>query len=388
MHVAMISLDSTIFTDQIGDTRARHQAYAARANARLSLVVCQRGPAYPTLRAGQLTAVATGSSTVARYLRDAVAVALQLHQQEKFDVIASQDPFLTGLIGLRLRRACKAPLIVQDHSCYFSSPHYLQEHPRNRLLRFLGRMVVRNADAVRVVNHAEKAACVRFGVPATRICVSPVPVPLAGFAAPPNPIETNGWRERLGLTPVQPLILWVGRPVTFKNLPMLLDAFAIVSAQQPEARLVIAGSMAGTQYKEQAALMGLAGKVIFAGPVAYPDLPALYQTATLYALSSNYEGLGRVLLEAAAAALPIVSTEQTSSVDALRHEQTGLLVPIGDSEAMAAAILRLLQDPPLAARLGQAAKQDILHRFAEDKLADSWVGMWQRTANKEQPCAS
>lgn len=384
----MISLDTTIFTGEIGDMRTRHEAYAERSGGQVSVVVCTRKKNLPPLDTPRLRARATGSGTIYTYVPDAARIGATIYAEQPFDVITSQDPFLTGWAGLQLRRRTGKPLIVQDHTSIFSSPYFVQERALNRILRWIGVQVIRRADAVRVVNRRERLACIRLGVKPEKVCVVPVATNVQGFGAP-LPAETlQQWREALGITPETPVVLWVGRPVAFKNLGMLLSAFQRVAAQMPEARLVIGGDMSGTNFVGQAMARGLAEVVKFTGAVPHPDLPALFQIASIYALSSNYEGLPRVLVEAGAAGLPVVSTDAAGVADVIVDGLTGLIVPINDAPTMAEALLSLLRDPARRKEIAARTQAHIRNHFDEDSLHHRWVEMWLRAAEGKPPCAS
>jgi glycosyltransferase involved in cell wall biosynthesis len=390
MHVLMISLDTTLLSQSIGNARQRHIHYAELLGGDLSIVVCnRRGREHlqPFL-GGHLAVQPTNSRTYLHYLVDGFRAGIAVHGQRPVDVIASQDPFLTGLVGLRLRRATGAPLLVQDHSSFLSSGHFVRERRRNVLLRWLARFVVRRADAVRVVNQAERLACLRLGVPPDRVCVIPLASDLDHFATPQPPEALAGWRQRLDLAPDAPVVLWVGRPVAFKNLPLLLRAFADVSAALPDARLVLAGPLEETGIAAQAEALGLGPALRLAGPVSHAELPALYQMATLYTLSSNYEGLPRVLLEAAQAHLPIVCTDMEGAADIVIPGLTGWVVPTGDAARLAAAISGALADPAARAAFAERAYEHVNRAFDEATLTARWIEMWRRVAHKEPPCAS
>jgi glycosyltransferase involved in cell wall biosynthesis len=386
----MISLDSALLTQQIGNARARHEAYAEQVGGRISLVICNRRGAAPLspYQSERLNAQPTESRSFFHYLLDGYRVGVQIHAEQPVDLITSQDPFLTALVGQRLRRRLHVPLIIQDHSSFLSSPYFVREKRRNLGLRLLGRLVLPRADAVRVVNRRERLACIRLGVKAERVCVIPVAVDLSRFKAPASPESIKTWRQKLNLAPDTPTVLWVGRPVAFKNLPLLLNAFERVQTEIPEARLVLAGDMSGTNIPGQIAVRGLTEAVRLPGAVAYEELPALYQAATVYALSSNYEGLPRVLLEAGAAGLPVVSTDNAGAADLIVEGITGKLVPIGGDEAMAHALVDLLRQPGRRREIGQRARQHVLSAFDEQDLVTRWTGMWKQVAKGAPPCMS
>ncbi len=389
MHVLMIGTDTTLLTGSIDNTLARHEDYAARADGQISVILCNRKqPERPLTpyRSERLLVQPTESRGYADYIPTGVRLGMARHAEQPIDLITAQDPFLTALIGLRLRAKMRRPLIVQDFSCFVSSPYFLRERPRNRLLGLLARLTLPRADAVRVLNKRERLACLRLGVKPSRVCVIPIVTYIQPFAAPPDPEQVAAWRQQLDLPEGTPVVLWVGRPVPFKNLPMLLQAFKRVHSAMPQARLVIGGDVSGTNIVGQAAAYGLGEVTRFTGAVKYADLPALYRLASVYALSSNYEGLGRVLLEAAAAGVPLVSTANEGASDIIVHGITGYLTPIGDPDKLAESILNVLRHPVRARQMAARAHEYVMNHFAPDDLTARWIGMWRRVAQGSPPC--
>jgi glycosyltransferase involved in cell wall biosynthesis len=388
MNVLMISMDTALLTQQIGNSRARHQAYADEVG-RVSIVVCnRRKPALSSYSSSNLTVQPTNSATYLNYLFDGYRAALGLATEYKVDLITTQDPFLTALIGIALRRKLKVPLLIQDHSSFLGSQYFARERFRNRLLRRLALMTLPHADAVRVVNSQERDGCIKRGISPDRVCVIPLVPDIARFRTNDLAPDIARWRKRLNLTAENPVVLWVGRPVPVKNLPMLLRAFGTVSSQLSSARLVIAGDTSGTDIPGQIDQLGLTSSVRLPGAIAHTDLPALYQAASVYAMSSNYEGLPVTLLEASAAAIPMVSTANNGAHDLILDGESGVIVPINDDAAMAHALLDLLCNPDKARQMGQRARQHVGTTFNEQMLMDRWMEMWRSVAAGESPCAS
>jgi glycosyltransferase involved in cell wall biosynthesis len=166
-------------------------------------------------------------------------------------------------------------------------------------------------------------------------------------------------------------IVSVGRLTAQKNQALLIRAFARIAGRTKEKlRLYGAGELReelqalieSLGLSERVRLMGLSGNV--AGDV---------RNARMFVLSSDYEGLPNALLEAMAMGLPCVSTDCQGGGPAMVIENgvNGLLTPIGDEEALAAAMLRLLQNPEEAEAMGRAAKK-AAERFRPDAVFEQW----------------
>lgn len=142
--------------------------------------------------------------------------------------------------------------------------------------------------------------------------------------------------EALWSIPSGARILTVGSMKAQKNHALLLQAFA--GMNRPDARLMLLGSGAGEQdLRALAGELGVFGRVVFAG--FQNDPTPFYHTADLFALSSNYEGFGNVIVEALACGTPVVSTDCPSGpAEILENGRWGRLTPVGDAAALAAAM--------------------------------------------------
>lgn len=375
LKVLMISLDDTILTGKLGDNRARHEDYARRVGGPLRIVVCST-MALPELHTDWLHAIPTRSRSRLSYVIDGVQAAHMLLNGDRPDVITTQDALLTGVIGLRLRGALQVPLIVQDHTTIAEGEAWARESLRNRALRRLARFVLPKADAVRVVNTDERESCIRLGCRSEDVHVIPVATDLARFSARDRSID---WHARLKIAPNQPVALWVGRPVPFKNLTLLLEAFQIILQAVPNAILILAGDFAGTQYPAQIRDMKLQDAVRLPGRISFEQLPSLYQSANVYVHTSFYEGAPRVQFEAAAAGLPVVSTDVIGPRDIVRNGETGYLTPLQPAP-FANAVVPLLRDLDRAHTMGKRAQADVMTRFDPERLRTEWIDLWRQVA--------
>ena len=185
-----------------------------------------------------------------------------------------------------------------------------------------------------------------------------------------------------------PVVLGVGRPDPQKDFATLIRAFVRVRAQRPARLLILGGSEDDQSHAEYAhklrALpkeLELAQDVSYAGFVANPF--AFMSRAAVFVLSSRYEGLGNVLIEALACGTPVVSTDCPSGpAEILDNGRFGPLVPVGDDRAMAAAIAATLERPMAAATL-QARAQT----FSVDRAVDRYVHLMFIRGHRDEPQA-
>lgn len=169
-----------------------------------------------------------------------------------------------------------------------------------------------------------------------------------------------------------PVLGWVGRIAPGKGLDHVLDAFAIVRQSRADAQLVVMGAPVAGHEAHAAALRRRCEA--FGGAVRWQ--PPGPQTETAYAqmdvfvhLPDLAEGLGRTVLEAQAAGVPVVAWPQGGLVDALQDGITGHFAPTGDVAAAAAAVLALLADPERRAAMAAAAASFAAGTFARERCA-------------------
>ncbi len=159
----------------------------------------------------------------------------------------------------------------------------------------------------------------------------------------------------------------------------LIEAAALVVRKVPDARFVIAGEgelrpALERQIKEH----HLEKHVLLAG--FRPDVLSLHQAFDIFVMSSITEGLGTSLLDAMAAARPIVATTTGGIPEVVVDGVTGFLVPPRDDAAMAAAIVKLLKDPDLRQRMGQAGLARARERFSAERMLKETLLVYQRVA--------
>jgi phenylacetate-CoA ligase len=169
------------------------------------------------------------------------------------------------------------------------------------------------------------------------------------------PLARFHFRQR---GPLQPRLLWL-RHLEVRYRP--LDALAVfqrIRHAYPDATLTLAGGGPLLAQAQQWAQSHDLSGVIFPGPLPAADIPAAYDVADIFLNTSAVDNLPLTLIEASASGLPIVSTNAGAILDLIRDGENGLLAPVGDVDALAAHILRLLDDPALARRLSLAARNN------------------------------
>jgi glycosyltransferase involved in cell wall biosynthesis len=197
-------------------------------------------------------------------------------------------------------------------------------------------------------------------------------------------------RQRLGVAPGVPAVAIVGSLEPRKGHEVLLRALPAVVAKHPQLRCVIAGvePAGGSGYQARMEALGRAlgieGHLIWAGFVEQvPRLLAGMMCGVFPVIQP--EGFGRVVIEAAAVGRPTIATPLGALGRVIEDGRTGLLVPPGDAGALAAALNRLLGDPGLAARLGEAARRRAIERYRLDRVMRDVHALYEEVLREAHP---
>jgi glycosyltransferase involved in cell wall biosynthesis len=179
--------------------------------------------------------------------------------------------------------------------------------------------------------------------------------------------------------------LALGRFETAKDYPNMLRGFAQVRQQVPEAMLLLAGrgSLQG-ELETLAQSLGIGGRVRFLG--MRQDVPELMSAADGYVMSSAWEGMPIVLLEAASAGLPIVATRVGGNHEVVYHEEGGFLVQPGDSKALGDAMLRLMSLSDAERRsMGERGREHVRTQYGLSRMVERWEDLYREVLAEKRP---
>jgi glycosyltransferase involved in cell wall biosynthesis len=257
-------------------------------------------------------------------------------------------------------------------------PHLITSARNCRPAGFLRDRIIRRAfrasDAVVCNGEAVRAFVARhYGTAPARCRVIHNGVDLGRFA-PPGP----GADREPG-----PVIATVGRLVPQKDLPLFLEAAALLRRAVPASRFRVIGDGPGRAALEQAAAgLGLADAVAFLGERA--DVPDLLRSADVFWLTSAWEGLPNVLLEAQASALPVVARDVGAAREVVRHGVTGYLVEGRDAGEFASRTRGLLAHPEEALAMGRAGRRRVEDAFSLEAMVRSTERLYRDVAGRRE----
>ena len=187
--------------------------------------------------------------------------------------------------------------------------------------------------------------------------------------------------------PLLPIFLSNRNLYPLYNVACILRAFAKIQERFPEARLILAGDGSQRPMLESLARELKLKNVEFRGRVPPHKMHELYDEAHIFLNSSNIDNMPGSILESFATGMPVVSTSAGGIRCIVTHEQTGLLVPRNDHNAMAAWAIRLLESPELASSIARNAYEECA-AYTWDAVREKWLAAYFRLAGRQTSCSA
>ena len=263
-----------------------------------------------------------------------------------------------GFLGRLAARLAGVPVIV--HTIHGFAFHDKEPRWKQALYRALERLAAGWCDKLILISQplVEWAKKERIGKPSQMVKIYSG-VDLDAFRKPADSIAL---RRSFGLSPDEVIVGEVAKLWEGKGHDVLMQAIASVASRCPKIRLMLIGEGALRSALEQSAKrLSIAERVIFTG--FREDIPALTQLLDIAVLPSLFEGMGRAIIEAQAAGKAVIGSRVGGIPDLIEDGKTGLLVPAGNSEALARAIEQLYHDGELRTRMGLTSQQAVDARF-------------------------
>ena len=290
------------------------------------------------------------------------------------NILVAQSPYegVVALLGRGLARirGTRPALAVEVHGDWEEVPRLFRRlwFPwlSMRIMARTACAVLRRADVVRVISRFTEEK-VRQLCPNTPLVKFPTFTDLEVFLDAPAPPKTVA---------DFPYILYVGMLVPSKGIEVLIRAFDRIRREHPDARLVLIGSgYAEDQFRSLVRASALDQAVLFIPPMSQAELATWMRGSLCLILPSFSEGLGRVVLEAMACGRPVVATQVGGIPELVLDQVTGILVPPGDVNQLADALLSVLKDPKAAEAMGGRGRDRAKTLFSEAEYFRAYEDM-------------
>jgi glycosyltransferase involved in cell wall biosynthesis len=297
------------------------------------------------------------------YIAGGMWASWRLARRQRFDIIHVHWPVPHVLLGWMARRASRGQARLVS-SWYGVEVRLVQSSLP--WLRGFVRWALRTSDAVVAISSFTARELARFADVPVRV----IPYTI-GFP------ESDASRHLAAERSFR--ILFVGRLVQRKGVTHLIEAVRRLPADLHAQLVVIGDGPEREGLAEEVRSKGLEDRVDIRGRVPESALREAYAASDVFVLPAivdergETEGLGVVLLEAMTYGIPVVGSDIGGITDIIENEESGLLVPAGDADELAAALERLARDPALATRLGAAGVRRVLAEFGWPEIMRKWA---------------
>lgn len=329
------------------------------------------GPYLPSLEAAGIRHIPIPMKRQFTPLADLLVLKqlCQVMRREQFTIIHTHTP-KAGLLGQLAARIVGVPIIVNTlHGFYFHD--HMPAFWRNFYIA-TEKVAARCSHSILSQNSEDIQTAIRENIsPPEKIKYLGNGIDVQRFDRT-HLDETllEATRRELGLSRENQVIGFVGRLVREKGILELFTAAQEILQHKPATKFLIVGPIddgkADALTPSVAREYGIEDAFIFTG--LRNDMPELYALMNVFVLPSHREGFPRSPMEASALGVPCVVTDIRGCREAVEHGRNGLLFPLGDSQALAKAILTLLDDAQLAAQLGAAGRKLALDKFDEQQV--------------------
>lgn len=277
-----------------------------------------------------------------------------------------------GTVGRLAARLAGVPVIV--HTFHGHVFHSYFSPAKTRLFIRIERFLARFSNRVITVSQRLKEEIADYGI-AKPAKIEVVPL---GFELKPFLEASDGkFRRELGLSDEVKLVGIVGRLTKVKNHEFFLRVASKVAANFPAARFIIVGDGELRQELEEfTAELGLSDKVVFTG--WRKNMPQVYASLNVVALTSLNEGTPVTLIEAMAAGCPVVATNVGGVPDLVVHDENGYLADSLEIDEFAGYVLTLLNDPFKGQTMGKKGRQRVKETFTLERLLEDISGLYLR----------
>jgi len=249
---------------------------------------------------------------------------------------------------------------------------YVDDTLAMRMNEKLNRFLLRRYHAVAAVSEEVRDILIRSGVPAKTVSVVHNGIDCDAFVGAAPSLSREGASFLVG---------FVGRLVPLKNPEAFLTLARDVVSEIPNARFAFVGE--GSERSKLESMRdqwGLNHSICFVG--FRQDMPGVYASLDALVLPSIHEGMPMTILEALAAATPIVATRVGAVGAVVTHGQTGILVTPGNQRELYSAVMSILQDRDLARRLGITGQRWVKEHFSHQTMANKYLSLYQRCGTR------
>ena len=306
----------------------------------------------------------------------AYSLGKKLFKKYKYDLVDTQDPHITGLIGYLFKKKFKSKLEVHFHGDFWNNKFWIKESFKNRIYNILQNIIIKKVDAIRVFNRRIKYKLIKSGIKEDIITTINTPVNEEIFIKDIDSSEIDKKYNN------KKILLFVGRFVEAKNLFFLLEVINKLKDKRNDFILLLIG-----EGKEKEKLKNfikennLNNFVNILNQKIHKELSLYYKAAYLLILLSTNESFGKVIIEAGFTNTPTLSSKSLGPQDIIKDNNNGWLVEINNLDQTLNKLNYLLNNEDLIIKVGKEAKNSFLLKNSQKETYKKIERLWYNIVN-------
>ena len=305
----------------------------------------------------------------------------KLHQAlaksvKDFDLIHITSVFLSvSTLGAYYAKKFNKPYIISPHGSLMNEPLRNRNTKKQIYISLIERKNLTDASAIHFTVETEKEEYIKAGLSLKETIIIPNGLDIEEFNTITRDSATH-FKEKFGIAPDKKIILFLGRLHRIKGLDILIPAFAEIIKKEPKAVLVLAGPDDENYKREVLKFIDevnlRTSDIVFTGMLVGEDKTAVYKESDVFVLPSYSENFGMVVVEAMYSCLPVVITKYVGIAPEIIKNNAGIVIKKSEKE-LTEAILKILNNPALAQKMGESGKRLVETEFSPGKIADKWI---------------
>ena len=305
----------------------------------------------------------------------------KLHQAlaksvKDFDLIHITSVFLSvSTLGAYYAKKFNKPYIISPHGSLMNEPLRNRNTKKQIYISLIERKNLTDASAIHFTVETEKEEYIKAGLSLKKTIIIPNGLDIEEFNTITRDSATH-FKEKFGIAPDKKIILFLGRLNWKKGLDTLIPAFSEVLKKEPKAVLVLAGPDDENYKREVLKFIDevnlRTSDIVFTGMLVGEDKTAVYKESDVFVLPSYSENFGMVVVEAMYSCLPVVITKYVGIAPEIIKNNAGIVIKKSEKE-LTEAILKILNNPALAQKMGESGKRLVETEFSPGKIADKWI---------------
>lgn len=297
-------------------------------------------------------------------------------KKKKVDILHAHWSIPSGFSTLIVGKLLKIPCVITMHGGdVYYNPKQGYIFPKIWYIRPILKQILKNADLLTAISEDCKSHAIRAGAPQEKIAIINNGTDTERF----KPFINEEVRKIQKKYDIKKESIFICRQlIPRKGVRFAIEAMPLILNKFPETKLLIAGDgIERPKLEDIINKLRLQNNVFLLGWIPNKDLPKFYNACSISVIPSLEEGFGIPAVESMACETPVVASDAGGLPEIVINEYTGLIVPKGDVETLANAIIRLFESPELTERLGKNGREFVLKNFSWDKTAKEFITRYE-----------